>query len=142
MSYFWADWGGSLTSITSKNSLVRTLRHCQSQRGLMRMTLCTILIENCPLWYFRPSYCTKNCRDSAIRVRIPLDPKKIQKIFFLHFFYINTMYIIYTGCSIREYGLVFTLCVFRQLWSGYFQCLAKLLLSPGFFQKLKWTSVE
>ena len=35
---------------------------------------------------------------------------------FLHNFYINIMYILHTGCSITNCGLVFTLPIFRQLW--------------------------
>ena len=61
--------------------------------------------------------------------------------FFNNYLYVDSNqpsfnYIYYpVFCSIKS-------LVFIQVKSGYFQCFAKLLLSPGFFQKLNWTSVE
>ena len=47
--------------------------------------------------------------------------KKISKSYFFHNFHINTLHIMHTRCPIRNCGLVFISCIFRQLWMGISQ---------------------
>ena len=86
----------------------------------MSMTLCTILNAIVQCAYFTiVIFAGSGGKSSHSEVRGFETIISQRKIFFLHFFhnfYVNIMYIMHTGCSIRNCGLVFTLPIFRQLW--------------------------
>ena len=78
-------------------------------------THCTILNEIGQCAYFASNMIVIFASNPPIRVRIPPDPKKISNSYFFHNFHINTLPIMHTRCSIRNCGLVFISCIFRQL---------------------------
>ena len=61
------------------------------------------------------------CFKSADPSSNPTRSKKIQIFTFFHNFHINTLHIMHTRCPIRNCGLVFISCIFRQLWMGISQ---------------------
>ena len=77
-------------------------------------THCTILNEIGQYAYFASS---NICFKSADPSSNPTRSNKIFKFFFLHNFRTGTLHIMHTGCPIRNCGLVFILCIFRQLWA-------------------------
>ena len=113
---------------------MRTCGHFELDRSDVRR--CMIPIA--PVWMKLASVQTllQICRRSEFKSAGPSsNPTRSNENFklFFHNLHINTLHIMHTGCPIRNCGLVFINCIFRQLCTIAFFIWSKIWEMPNFY---------